>query len=88
MCPTVQRSDGPGLYARQMLKYPDSVKSYNAMVVASYCVAVLDEKGVSTLERVAFDSFVETQSFAGTKLRAGYFVSVYPFSRDSSDLKS
>ena len=88
MCPTVQRSDEQGLYARQMLKYPDSVKPYNAMVVASYCVAVLDEKGVSTLERVAFDSFAETQAFAGTKLQAGYCVSVYPFIRVSSGVKS
>ena len=60
----------------------------NAMVVASYCVVVLDEKGVSTLERVAFDSFVEAQAFAGTKLEAGYCVSVYPFTRDSNDSKS
>jgi hypothetical protein len=49
------------------------------MIDASYCVIVFDEIGDATLERAVFDSFEESQDFAGRKLRAGYCVSVYPF---------
>jgi hypothetical protein len=56
-------------------------------VVLAYCVIVLDEKGHATLERVVFDSFVESQAFAGTKLQAGYCVSLYPFAREANGPK-